>query len=650
MKIKFILSCLLFASVSGSGQISNADVARAEELKKQFPDEKVAGTTQKVTYTFDIGSNQFKQPVVTVEEAIESEFMCLEKKATFQHAEFYNSFVTMDKFSKSEKKPLGQRFIWSPGNSYKKTARTAISRSVTSDGIFYDDTHVAFQTFYFEGKGRKGLTDIKKTYTDSKYLTRIFFNEEYPISEKTIEFVIPDWMDLDLMEYNFNGYKIVKTEDTKKNQHIISFTAKNLAKIANEKSSPGIAYYYPHIILKVKSFENKGQKVTGFPGIPEVYNWYNFLYKQCKNEPAALKPTVNKITTGLSTDEQKIKAIYYWVQDNIRYIAYEDGYAGFVPATVQETLKNKYGDCKAMANLLTEMLKQAGYNAHYTWIGTRHIPYGRIPSMCVDNHCISTLYFKNNLYFLDGTENYVPFGENSFRIQGKSALIEKGDSYEEKIVPVTEASLHTLKTKAALTLNNDQLKGHVAVTFTGNLRKDFHQYYQLLPKNEREKELKRLLEFGNDNIDADNVKTSDLANREINVSVEGDIDFKSAVNVIGNDLYAGIDFFPVGLSKYYPEQKRVSGFEFDGLITFEDEIEVTIPADKKFTDIPSNLSLNNDVASFSGSYEIKGNKLLFKKSLSLKKELLPPDKLPEWRTFLDALKEFNSYLITITKK
>jgi hypothetical protein len=27
----------------------------------------------------------------------------------------------------------------------------------------------------------------------------------------------------------------------------------------------------------------------------------------------------------------KVKAIFYWVQNNIRYIAFEDGIAGFLP-------------------------------------------------------------------------------------------------------------------------------------------------------------------------------------------------------------------------------------------------------------------------------------------------------------------------------
>src|SRR5690242_9074625 len=110
------------------------------------------------------------------------------------------------------------------------------------------------------------------------------------------------------------------------------------------------------------------------------------------NEKDKLQKQLTQITQGKTTDADKIKAIYYWVQDNIRYIAYEDGYSGYIPASAQEVLSKKYGDCKGMANLLTEFLKLAGYDAHFTWIGTRSIPYPQnTPALCVNNHAIVTL-------------------------------------------------------------------------------------------------------------------------------------------------------------------------------------------------------------------------------------------------------------------
>ena len=64
-----------------------------------------------------------------------------------------------------------------------------------------------------------------------------------------------------------------------------------------------------------------------------LYSWYNYLYKKSVNKPDELKAKVTELTKGKTTDIEKVKSIFYWVQDNIRYIAFEDGLAGFIPAT-----------------------------------------------------------------------------------------------------------------------------------------------------------------------------------------------------------------------------------------------------------------------------------------------------------------------------
>lgn len=124
-----------------------------------------------------------------------------------------------------------------------------------------------------------------------------------------------------------------------------------------------------------------------------------------------------------------------------------------------------------MANLMTEMLKSAGLEAYMTWIGTRHIPYDyTLPSLAVDNHCISTVVLNGKEYFLDGTEKYIPFGDYAWRIQGKEVLIGKGDKYEVKKVPFQDIDKSKILTQTVFQLKDNVLKGHVKATLTGEQR------------------------------------------------------------------------------------------------------------------------------------------------------------------------------------
>jgi hypothetical protein len=426
---------------------------------------------------------------------------------------------------------------------------------------------------------------------------------------------------------------------------------RDLPAVKSEYKQVGRAFTDPHIVIQVKSFKNKGETLQGFDNVNDIYNWNNRLYKMANNETGKLKPQLERIIAGKKTDLEKIKSIYYWVQDKIRYIAYEDGYSGFIPSSAQDVLSNKYGDCKGMANLLSEFLKLAGYDARFTWIGTRAIPYQQsLPALCVNNHAITTLYFNGKEYFLDATEKYVPFGENAYRIQGKEALIANNDKFDIKLVPLTTGEEHKIATKAKFSLDKNNLKGDVQVTLSGNERKDFHQMYHSLPTATKSKFLKSFIEFNNDNVIATNIKSTDIDNREAPMTVSGNINLANYVQNIAGTKYINLDFFPKTLEKYLPDEKRKNGYELDYVLSFDDEFSLIIPAGSKFEDVPEKLQLTYPGYEFKGEYVVSGNTIVLKKSLVLKKSTINTSDFDDWRKFLGSIKTFSSYFFSITAK
>jgi len=359
---------------------------------------------------------------------------------------------------------------------------------------------------------------------------------------------------------------------------------------------------------------------------------------------------VTELTKGKPTDIEKVKSVFYWVQDNIRYIAFEDGLAGFIPATAQDVFKSKYGDCKGMANLITEMLKLAGFDAHMTWIGTRHIPYDyTLPSLAVDNHCISTVLIGGKEYFLDGTEKYIPFGDYAWRIQGKEVLIGKGDKYEVKKVPLMDIEKSKLLTQTSFQLKDNVLKGHVKTTLTGEQRTRFHQYYHDLPMDEKKKVIQRFLEFGNKNLAVTNVKTSDLNNREIPVVVEGDIDLSNYIITEDKEIYVGIDFFPEDMRGIIPDKDRQQDYALSSGYVSQDETELILPVGYKVASLPGSIDEKTADYAVNASYSSKDNKILFKKTLSFPTGRIRKADFENWKRFTNKLKDFNSNLILIKK-
>ena len=616
------------------------DALDADNLARKYKDESMVCRSSYHYFTFDKGKNALDDKVVTVQEDAELEFLSIKKFATLTYPEYYNKFIQLKSFKKAVKY----------GNRYVTSERSGIDRSVTDDDVFFDDSRVQYFPLRFAQKGVSTRITVKKEYSDGKYLTRLFFRSPYPTEEQVFEFKVPDWLSIDFKTFNFD--KSIERRQTSKGGYTnYVFIMKNIPAYKSEFKQLGRAYTDPHIVIQIKSFEAKGETLQGFDKVADVYRWNNRLYNMAGNDREKLRETLAKVTADRTTDLEKIKAIYYFVQDKIRYIAFEEGYSGYIPTAAQTVLANKYGDCKGMANLLTEMLKMAGFDAHFTWIGTREIPYPQsLPALCVNNHAITTLYYQGKEYFLDATEKYVPFGENAYRIQGKEALIAKGDKFEIKAIPITTGNDHKVYTKASFTLNNELLTGKVQVTLTGNERKDFHQVYQDLPISGRDKFLSSFLEFNNDNLEASQITTSDLTNREIPVVISGTIGLNNHVQSIAGSKYVKLDFFPKTLQGYMPDEKRMSGYDLDYVLSYVDEFSLTIPAGSSFSDVPEKLNLQADGYEFHGEYIVNGNTIVLKKNMVLKKSVIDRKDFTEWTTFLNSIKEFNSYFFSVTSK
>jgi len=620
------------------------DIYEANRLKKVFPDDRVAATLVEEEFSFDKGRSDDKLPVVTANRTTGINFLALRERASIQYFDFYNSFCRITSFKQLEK----MKGMFGIKKNYN--VGYAIDRSASSSDFFSDDSRVKYFNIGFSGYGDVTRVETEKKYFDSKYLTSVYFHSWFPAKEKIIRVKVPDWLELDIREFNFADYKVVKQKTSEKGVTIYSFKLLNVAAMKSEEKAIGAAYTYPHIVLVVKAFNNDGKKEKGFGDVGDLYGWYNYLYKKSVNKPDELKAKVTELTRGKANDMEKAKSIFYWVQDNIRYIAFEDGLAGFIPATAQDVFKAKYGDCKGMANLMTEMLKIAGLEAYMTWIGTRHIPYDyTLPSLAVDNHCISTVIIGGKEYYLDGTEKYIPIGDYAWRIQGKEVLIGKGDKYDVKKVPVLDKEKSKLLTQASFELKDNKLKGHVKATLTGEQRTRFHQFYHDLPADDKKKLIDRFLEFGNKNLAVSGVKTSDLNNREIPVVIEGDIDLSNYVITEDKEIYVGIDFFPEDLRGIIPDEKRQQDYALHSSYVSQDETELLLPPGYKVASLPGTINEKSTDYEVSGSYSATANKVVFKKTLSFNTGRIRKADFENWKAFTKKLKDFNSNLILIKK-
>ncbi len=574
---------------------------------------------------------------VQVKEKSNRTYYCNSYRADIPVVEFYNDMERIDDVDILVDQSKKHGII--PKHDY-----------YSSEGIFYSDARVCYFSLPLVKKGSNSKVSIGKTILDPNYFTSVHFMERQSILDQEIRIVVPSWMRVELKEFNFAAYNISKKVVTEGDDKVYIYNMNDLPGLKRESSSPGLSYYAPHVLVMSKSAETTKGKITYFNTLKDQYGWYRKLVLQTGNNEEQIKEKVAEIIKGQNTEQDKVKALYQWVQDNIRYIAFENGIAGFKPEKAQEVLRKKYGDCKGMANLLTEMLRAAGIDARKCWIGTRDVAYDySTPSLVVDNHMISVWMNKGTPVYLDATEKYIGMGEVAERIQGRQTLIEDGDKFILGKVPVATHQQNTDYEKRKLSVEGTHLKGHIEHSWKGENKVGLLTGLNSIKSEKQETALNRYLAEGKNNFEISALKITNLNDYNKDLKVEYDIDWKNVVTEFGDETYLEIDNrrrlenFNIDTAT----RKLPYWFDFKNHVVFETEL--ALPQGKKPGELPAPLTINRPEYSFTGSYIVNGSTLKYRCEIILKNSEIKPEHFTQWNTDIDQLEEFYNQQIVLKK-
>ena len=619
-----------------SAEPNQEEIARAKELKEAYKEADLVALNSLEEYRFGFDE---KTGMVTVEEKTKDRLMCLVPDHKTLFVRFYDSESSVEAVEVYYK------------NKKKKSIYPKDEYYNDSD-YFYSDARVVYFNLQFPAQGYQYQVNFHKHYRDVKYLTRTFFTTYYPIQKKEIRFIVPRWLNVELVEKNFAGYAVDKKVeyDSRADEDIYTFTATELPADPKEENAPGPTHTQPHILVLAKSFEKAGKKQTLFDSTKDLYDWYQSLVKKVDNDHNVLQAKVAELIADAPTELDKVKNIYYWVQDNIRYIAFEDGIAGFKPENCQNVFQNKYGDCKGMANLTKEMLLLAGFDARLTWIGTNHIAYDySTPSLAVDNHMICTVLMDGEKYFLDPTEKYNPFMEYAERIQGKQALIEDGEDYMLEKVPVMDHKDNEEIIRRQLKIEGDQLVGKGKHIFNGESKTNLLYNIHNLKTDSQQEAINEYLSEGDKNQRIANVMTSDLNNRDQRFSIEYDLKLDNAVSSFGDQVYLDLDYYKE-FSRFKFEDRRTVDYTFSYKLFFVVETELELPPGYELAELPEGMQEEHPDFSFVIRFEKQKNKIIYRKKISVDHAIIRQKDFKLWDRCIDQLNEIYQEQIVLEKK
>jgi len=366
------------------------------------------------------------------------------------------------------------------GNGKYKVLKVNNSQTVSQDsrGVFYSGREKLMFDYPSSIQNSICKVEYEKDIVDPQFLSSFIIAERYPVKEFTFKLVYPEHVEINLDLLNVDHLE-VDIKDTVDN-HVITkiIYIKNIPeyKFIDKLKSP--LYVFPQILTRIKHVKTKKGIIKVSNDLSDLYSWYVSLVDRIPESESHidLQNQVKDLTSELQTEEEKIKVIYKWVQDHIKYIAFEDGMNGFIPRNANRIYDKRYGDCKDMANLLKTMLSYANIPAYFTWIGTRSKPYSYIdvPSVCTDNHMICSVKINGEYVFLDATNENIRLHVIPQAIQGKEALIGVNDTiYDLVNVPITPMKNNTRVDQMSLKINDKLLIGDISSTLKGYFKDDY---------------------------------------------------------------------------------------------------------------------------------------------------------------------------------
>lgn len=530
---------------------------------------------------------------------------------TIQPAVYYGDFISLNKANCSR--------------------ATAAYKTATPENVFYDDTKVCFFTTTLDRKHPEARFSYTRTFSDTRYWARVYFSDDYFIQHKQVTVTLPKSLSGWRVIPRNCGGNIRLTRSATSSDSVFTFTIDSLPPLTDDDNQPPLSAVQPHFIV-----------VGPFANVDSLYRWTCRMQQVDCSLPGQSQ-LLGTITKGCQTPEQKLSAIYGWVQRNIRYVAYEAGVSGHRPDRPAEVLRKRYGDCKGMALLLRTLLRAEGFDARLAEIGTRDnvtIRMSDFPCLAASNHVICAVMLKGRTYWLDATVNYTPYDYIPQHIQGQQALVENGDSYLLEDVPTLPASSSVDRLSCHYSLTADgSLKGTAEYRVSGDMKEYMFSVLSRLKHKEQNEFL------------ADNLNNDDHSNAVSDVAFDGEhpeqewatfsgkVTNSHAVQRLDGDTY--IELNPH--NNYFTMRIDTTGRKQDFMLplycNIEREVVVSLPTGSKVTFLPKPFTATLPQGTLSCTFRQGNGSVIFVQQMHITNRRIALTDIPAWNKAIDQWTE-----------
>jgi transglutaminase-like putative cysteine protease len=303
------------------------------------------------------------------------------------------------------------------------------------------------------------------------------------------------------------------------------------------------------------------------------------------NEKIDIKDLLARIHK-LTVDDEKIHAIFKYVQDNLKW----DGKNDWYPIEgVKKTWENQTGNCTEINLVLANFIKQAGFKCYLDIASTRDNgkPVEEEHEIDQFNKTVVIVQSDGKKYVLDASEKYGLYTDMPFDILNSYGLVVNSDSINAFTSFINEAPARKITAVNGQITPDGKLWARAQVNNFDYHRTNSLNLYRKLGETKYTDQLRdndnnlKIVSFKRENVDIDTLPLTE------------DIDFR--LDLTGSDdtyIYFNPNLFTSFRSNPFLSENRNTTIDFGCNNYYAINGRYKIPAGYKIDALPKTLSLS----------------------------------------------------------
>jgi len=399
--------------------------------------------------------------------------------------------------------------------------------------------------------------------------------------------------------------------------------------------------------------------VGTFKDWKEISRFGDSLNQDKLDSTPEMKETVKKLTSGLTTEDEKILAIFRFISQKIRYMGSAMDVGAFIePHKASYTFEKQYGVCRDKSVLMASMLREIGVHCDDVLININTATVPEIPTVYFQHAICAVKKKDGSVFFMDPTlELSSSMGESY--TGDKHVLLLTKEGSDLAVVPhvPAERSLGTIEATANLD-NNGTYTGKVHLSGTG--------YYDLVLRSinreytavQFERVVGQLGTHFHPRAAVSDVVSSDPADLSRPYSFSFNLTTPSYAVPAGRYLLLPVPLFTSSfdlvVNRVFSEYTRLKERKYPMAVFSTcgcvQKSSLSIPEGYSIISLPPSLTLKKGPVTASMEVKAEGRTITLRSDCRIEKTRLTPLEYQDLRSVAIELKRFARSMVILEKK